>query len=62
MAEHRRRVETRKADFPELVLPTWEEVIAREYHSWTCEHIVLDSATCTLEENVATILRALQIR
>jgi predicted kinase len=60
MAEHRRRVETRTPDIEGLVLPTWEEVLARKYDLWNREHLVLDSATCTLEENIATILGALQ--
>jgi predicted kinase len=29
--EHRRRVETRVADIPGLNLPTWDEVLARDY-------------------------------
>lgn len=59
-AEHRRRVEARTHDIPGLVLPTWDEVLAREYHLWNREHVVLDTATCTPEENVAIVLRTLQ--
>ena len=43
-AEHRRRVETRSSDIPELVLPTWEQVKSREYHPWAEPRIVIDTA------------------
>jgi predicted kinase len=43
-AEHRRRVETRSSDIPDLVLPTWDKVKSREYHPWTEPHIVIDTA------------------
>jgi hypothetical protein len=43
-AEHRRRVETRSSDIPDLVLPTWEKVKNREYHPWTQPRIVIDTA------------------
>jgi len=43
-SEHRRRVETRTADIPDLVLPTWDKVKNREYHSWSQPRIVIDTA------------------
>lgn len=42
-AEHRRRVEIRSSDIPDLVLPTWEKVKSREYHPWTQPRIVIDT-------------------
>jgi predicted kinase len=42
--EHRRRVETRSSDIPDLVLPTWDKVQNREYHPWTQPRIVIDTA------------------
>lgn len=32
-AEHRRRVETRSADIPGHTLPSWEDVVTRDYQS-----------------------------
>lgn len=58
--EHRRRVEKRTADIPGLILPTWDEVVSRAYHPWTREHLVLDTATRSVEENAAAILQALR--
>jgi len=58
-SEHRRRVETRVADIPELTPPTWEEVVAREYHPWDREHLVIESADRTVEENASLIREVL---
>ena len=58
-AEHRRRVETRATDFPGWTL-TWQEVLDREYHPWDRDRIVLDTASATAEENLATLRTALR--
>ena len=42
-SEHRRRVEMRTADIAGHRLPTWREVIDREYEPWEAD-IVLDTA------------------
>ena len=57
--KHRARVETRKPDIFGLSLPTWEQVISREYHLWDREHIVIDTANRTLEQNIETLREAL---
>ena len=57
--EHRRRVETRTTDIPGLKLPTWEEVVGREYHPWTREHLAIDTAGRTVEQNVDAIRQML---
>jgi predicted kinase len=43
-AEHRRRVETRSSDIPDLILPTREEVKSREYHPWAEPRVVINTA------------------
>ena len=53
--EHRRRIETRANEVPGLVLPTWQEVIDRDYHSWDREPLVIDTAHCNVEACVARI-------
>lgn len=53
--EHRRRVETRSSDIEGLRLPTWDEVVAREYHSWSRDHLVIDTFSRTVEESVRMI-------
>lgn len=48
--EHRSRVESRESTVTGLVLPTWEEVERREYHAWTKDRIVVDTAGKTEDE------------
>jgi predicted kinase len=49
MALHRQRVETRTSDIGGLKLPTWDEVVNRDYEPWDREHLVLDTAASSLE-------------
>jgi predicted kinase len=42
--EHRRRVENRKPDIAGHELPTWADVLALDYHAWTTDRYVLDTA------------------
>jgi len=60
--EHRRRVERRTADIPGLELPTWEEVVGREYHPWDREHLVIDTAGRTVGQSVDAIRQVLPER
>jgi predicted kinase len=57
-AEHRRRVEMRQVDVEGLKLPTWEEVVARDYEPWNRDRIVIDTAGRT----IAACLEELQGR
>lgn len=60
--EHRRRVEMRASDICGLRLPTWEEVVTREYHPWHREHIVVDTANRSVEQNVKFLREAIPRR
>jgi predicted kinase len=51
--EHRQRVETRAA------LPTWQDVVLRDYRPWNREHIVIDTAGRSVDANVATLREAI---
>jgi predicted kinase len=57
--EHRRRVERRQSDIEGLKLPAWQEVIDRAYENWDRPHIVIDTASGTVEETVAELLTRL---
>jgi predicted kinase len=61
-AEHRRRVEARSTDVVGLRLPTWDEVMRREYERWATPHLVIDTAGTTEEQSLATIREALTQR
>ncbi len=58
-AEHRRRVETRIADIPGHTPPTWAAVQARDYHPWSGDRIVVDTAGRSLEACVSGLNAAL---
>ena len=57
--QHRQRVETRPADITGLKLPTWEEVVSREYEPWERQHIVIDTAGRSVAESVEELREAL---
>jgi predicted kinase len=50
--EHRRRVETRKSNIPGRLLPSWEDVVSREYHPWNHDRVRVETANRTPEQNV----------
>ena len=55
-AEHRRRVETRTVDVDGLKLPTWDEVVGRDYEPWDRERIVIDTAGKSVAATVGEVL------
>ncbi len=57
--EHRARIETRATDIAGLQLPTWAEVVGREYEPWDAAHLVIDTAGQTVEQSVAALHHAL---
>ncbi|KXU84901.1 adenylyl-sulfate kinase [Paraburkholderia monticola] len=52
---HRLRIEARQADIPGHKLPTWKSVQERRYDAWESEHLVVDTANCSIEQVVETI-------
>lgn len=42
--EHRRRAETRITEVSGLTLPTWAEIENRDYHDWTVDRLIVDTA------------------
>jgi predicted kinase len=54
-SEHRRRVESRLGDIPDLTQPTWREVETRDYHPWPRDRIVIDTAGRSLEACLAEL-------
>ena len=57
--EHRRRAEKRVSDVPGLMLPTWQEIISREYHPWDRKHLVVDTARQSVEQSVGMLREAI---
>src|SRR5262245_34491511 len=53
---HRRRVESRSPDISGHKLPTWEQVIERDYRPWDRDRIVIDTAHLDLQQSVEKLL------
>jgi len=56
--EHKRRVESRVADIPAHTLPTWQDVVDRDYQTWNSQRIVIDTAKQSVEQAVQIIRAA----
>ncbi|WP_419783994.1 AAA family ATPase [Maridesulfovibrio sp.] len=54
--EHRTRVEKRSSTVPGLKLPTWEQVMNRDYHPWDSNRIVLDTAGKSTAESLQELI------
>jgi predicted kinase len=54
--EHRRRAEARASSIPGLVLPTWQQILDREYEPWDRPPLVIDTAGADIDACV-TVLR-----
>jgi predicted kinase len=55
--EHRRRVENRRSDISGLALPSWQEVVERDYHPWTETRLQIDTAVLSVQEAVERIFQ-----
>ena len=53
---HRLRVEGRQADIPGHKVPTWKNVLERQYDAWESEHFVVDTAKLSVEKVVEMII------
>jgi predicted kinase len=54
-AEHRRRVESREPDITGHALPTWQDVVDRDYHAWDRDRLVIDTAVSDVTAGVRAI-------
>jgi predicted kinase len=59
VAEHRRRVESRVPDIEGHELPTWKDVVERDYRPWTSARLVIDTARTSVADCVRAIGLAL---
>lgn len=58
--EHKRRVESRASDIAGHRLPTWVEVVERDYRPWDGDRVVVDTALCDVRQAVRTILAVVE--
>ena len=59
--EHERRATTRTVDIPGLFLPSWKDILEREYEPWDRAHVVLDTAGVAAETTVTLLCEAVGI-
>jgi len=59
--EHRRRVESRSADIAGHRVPTWSEVVERDYRPWDGDHLVIDTAQSDVRRSVGAVLSAMGV-
>jgi predicted kinase len=60
-AVHRDRVERRAADIPGHALPSWDEVVRRDYRAWEGERLQIDTAHVPVEEAVRRIRATMRV-
>lgn len=58
--EHRTRIESRISDIAGLRLPTWQDVVNRDYEPWITEHIVIDTAGRSRDQSFAELIDGLR--
>jgi len=56
--DHRQRVESRTPDLPGFEVPTWQDVLDRDYRSWDRERVVVDTARSSIADIVEAIRNA----
>ena len=61
-AEHRNRIGSRSVDIPDLPLPEWEDVLARDYEPWDRDHVIIDTAGESPDQSLRRLLRQLDFR
>lgn len=59
-AEHKKRCETRCCDIMGLKLPTWDEILHREYDAWDSDRVMIDTANQSVEESFDVLKDAIE--
>lgn len=54
--EHKKRVESRLAETKDHSLPTWQDVLDRDYELWETKSLVIDTSKHSIHESVEIIL------
>ena len=57
---HKSRVETREADITGHNLPSWQDVLNREYEPWDTKMLSLDTSKYSVDESVKMILECIK--
>lgn len=54
--EHLHRVETRETSITNHKLPTWQDILTREYEPWPSKNLTIDTANITADVAVSMII------
>ncbi len=54
--KHQERVETRNTTIEGLKLPTWQDVLERDYEKWETKHLTIDTAIDSANQAVDKII------
>jgi predicted kinase len=58
--EHKRRVESRVSDVEGLQLPSWNDVVNRDYKEWSNRRLIIDTADKTSAESKRELKRMIE--
>lgn len=58
--EHKNRIESRSGDIERLRLPSWQDVLDRNYDTWTSDRIVIDTANKKENESKEELILSLK--
>jgi predicted kinase len=50
LAVHRQRAETRTSDIAGLRLPSWHDIVSRDYEPWDRDRLVLDTSSASIDD------------
>ncbi|PKK88065.1 MAG: kinase [Candidatus Wallbacteria bacterium HGW-Wallbacteria-1] len=56
-AEHEKRALTRQSEVSGLILPTWKQILERDYQPWTEDRILIDTAGRSSGESFEELMR-----
>jgi len=57
---HKQRVESRASKIPNLSLPSWQEILDREYHEWKTDRVVIDTTNKTIDESYEKLIKLIK--
>lgn len=59
--EHKQRAEARITGVKNLKLPTWEEILNRDYHQWSEPRVLIDTSGRKISESINELIQKLML-
>jgi len=59
--KHKERVEMRSTSIPDFKLPSWQDVLSKEYETWQTKQLSIDTAHTTPQEAVNIIMSKIKL-